>query len=102
MTMIKQLIAAALAALTLLTTPTVQAKDIAWMNNNANTRIIIQSYQCSWQGWERGMTMYTTLAGGRTIYGCWWYELSSDTIHARWANGESYTYVGSRFTFFEK
>jgi opacity protein-like surface antigen len=69
--MFKQLIVAALAALTL---TAAQARDIAWIGNQSGGQIIIQNYTCPWTGWGNLYQAYNTSPSGQTQMGCWYLE----------------------------
>jgi hypothetical protein len=95
--MFKQLIVAALAALTL---TAAQARDIAWIGNRSGGQIVIQTYTCPWAGWSTLRQAYNTTPTGSTQIGCWYLEEASGTVHVTWVTGHRFTYNAGAFSFY--
>ena len=81
----------------------VQAKDIAWMPNNANGKIILTNDVCKD---PKGKTynslnkifMYTSQ--GYTMDGCFY--ISGELVNAIWSNGQEMKYELGEFTLYNK
>lgn len=81
----------------------VQAKDIAWMPNQAGGRVVLTDEVCkdskgkTYQGLNR-MFLYSET--GLTLDGCFY--VRGDVVDAVWDDGVKMRYPTSNFSLFEK
>lgn len=81
----------------------VQAKDIAWMPNQAGGRVVLTDEICkdgkgkTYQGLNR-MFLYSET--GLTLDGCFY--IRGDVVDAVWDDGVKMRYPTSNFRLFEK
>lgn len=78
-----------------------QAKDVAYTENNAGGVIILTDRLCNGRDTGDGAVVYARGSGGKTVYGCWFYQAESNFVGVRYNDGNTYTYAVRGFTFYD-
>jgi hypothetical protein len=78
-----------------------QAKDVAYIANKDGGAIILTDRLCNGRDTSNGMVVYARGNGGKTSFGCWFYQAESNFVGVGYSDGNTYTYPVRGFTFYD-
>lgn len=94
--MIKKLLIACI----LLVYTNANAEILALLRNQAGGIMYFTDTKCPTQSNPYWKIIYSTLSGGQTIWGCWFYD--SGMVHVRWDNGNTSAFDANDLTLTNK
>ena len=76
------------------------AEILALLRNQAGGIMYFTDAQCATESNPYWKIIYSTISGGQTVWGCWFY--SDGMVHVRWQNGNTSAFDATDLTLTKK